>query len=261
MLLNDKSVEAQRRGIFLSIFLLAMIIGCLGAANVLASSITWRLSGPLLLFLGLLTLINAPFDWLSLGLTRALLRRGLERKGWWPLLLALIDAFFAALIVAALSISMVFGVQAFDTLAVLGGGEPILPLKPLFDGIAAHPSAPEYWWVYALLLTTMIPSLINLAIGGASLMRGLPMLPALLLRKLPSDGKTVPSFDRAWIAVVLSLQNMAGVIFGLAAQALIFVVVIVYAMPWLGASLLDMARAIAALNLPMWAWQFFQGIF
>jgi hypothetical protein len=29
-------------------------------------------------------LLNAPFDWASLGLTRALLRRGLELGGWWP---------------------------------------------------------------------------------------------------------------------------------------------------------------------------------
>ena len=39
---------------------------------------TWQITGPLVLFLGLLSLLNAPFDWASLGLTRALLRRGLE---------------------------------------------------------------------------------------------------------------------------------------------------------------------------------------
>ena len=52
----------------------------------------WIFGGPFLLFLGLLTLLNAPFDWASLGLTRALLRRGLELGGWWPYLLALADA-------------------------------------------------------------------------------------------------------------------------------------------------------------------------
>ena len=49
-------------------------------------------------------------------------------------------------------------------------------LDALFDGIATHPTAPEYWWIYALLLSTMIPSLINLVIGGASLSRGVPGL-------------------------------------------------------------------------------------
>ena len=43
-----------------------------------------------------------------------------------------------------------------------GGGKPVLPLDALFNGIAAYPTAPEYWWLYALLLSTMIPSLVNL---------------------------------------------------------------------------------------------------
>jgi hypothetical protein len=163
--------------------------------------ILWDLSGPLLLFLGLLTLLNAPFDWASLGLTRALLRRGLELGGWWPYLLAIADAALAALIVAALALTMVIGVQAFDALAQHGGGDATLPLDALFDGIAVHPTDPKYWWVYALLLTTVLPSMVNLMIGGASLLRGLPGLPQLILRFLPI-GKAVPDFDRTWIALV-----------------------------------------------------------
>ena len=59
---------------------------------------TWQITGPLVLFLGLLSLLNAPFDWASLGLTRALLRRGLELGGWWPYALALVDAGLAAVV-------------------------------------------------------------------------------------------------------------------------------------------------------------------
>jgi len=63
---------------------------------------SWEVVGPFLLFLLLLTLLNAPFDWASLGLTRALLRRGLELGGWWPYVLALVDAALAGIIIAAL---------------------------------------------------------------------------------------------------------------------------------------------------------------
>ena len=98
----------------------------------------------LLLFLGLLSLLNAPFDWASLGLTRALLRRGLEIGAWWPYCLALVDACLTAAIIALLALTMVVGVQAFDALAVHGGGTPVLPLDALFNGIAAQPAAPEY---------------------------------------------------------------------------------------------------------------------
>jgi hypothetical protein len=83
----------------------------------------------------LLKLLNAPFDWASLGLTWALLRRGLELGGWWP-----------------------------------------RRRRALFDGIEAHPAAPEYWWVNALLLSSMIPSFINLAISGMAFTRGIPWL-------------------------------------------------------------------------------------
>ena len=249
---NDLAVQNHRQGIFLLLFLFAAIIVCLGAATLLSHFETWVLIGPLLLFLGLLTLLNAPFDWISLGMTRALLRRGLELGGWWPYLLALADGLVAAAIVAPLSITMVIGVQAFDHLAEFGGGpdKRVLPLASLLDGIAANPWAPEHWWIYALLLSTMIPSLISLMIGGASLFRGIPGLAALLLRVIPADKSAMPMFDRAWLALVLTCQVFAGAFLGMAAQALLAIGVISYILPWLGLGLLDTAREVAAFDLP-----------
>jgi hypothetical protein len=152
---------------------------------------------------GLLTLLNAPFDWASLGLTRALLRRGLELGGWWPYLLALVDACLAA-IIACLALVMVIGVQAFDELAGHDAGKPFLPLAPLFDGIAKTPAAPEYWWAYALLLSSMIPSLVNLAIGGMALTRGIPDKPShhakrfIRIKKIVTGGLNIVAL-RWWI--------------------------------------------------------------
>jgi hypothetical protein len=203
--LSRRAIRDRWEGVFLSLFLPALILACFGAAFSLATVRNWDRVGPILLFFGLLTLLNAPFDWASLGLTRALLRRGLELGGWWPYALALVDAGLAAVIIAALELTMLVGVQAFDALAVHGGGKLVLPLDPLLNGIATHPTAPEYWWIYALLLSTMIPSLVNLVIGGTSLSRGLAGLPSLLLRKIPAQGN-VPKFDRAWIATVLTTQ-------------------------------------------------------
>jgi len=201
-------------------------------------------------------------DWASLGLTRALLRRGLELGGWWPYVLAIVDAILAAGIIALLALAMVSGVQMFDHLAAHSGGvdKQVLPLDQLFGGVAANPGAPEYWWVYALLLSTMIPSLINLMIGGASLLRGVPGLPAVLLRFMP-DGKAVPAFERNWLALVLTCQVFAGALLGIAAQAFLAIGVIFYILPWMGIEfyilpwmgieLLDTARNIAAFDVPM----------
>lgn len=243
-------------GIFLSFIFVAMIFACYSAAIWLSSLQVWQILGPLLLFLGLLTLLNALFDWGSLGLTRALLRRGLELGGWWPYGLALVDAGLAAIIIAVLTLVMVIGVQAFDELAVHGGGTAILPLTTLFAGVAAHPRAPEYWWIYALLLSTMIPSLTNLVIGGTSLLRGAPGLPALLLRFIPAQGNVLKP-DRAWIAAVLTIQVAAGAVLGLAAQGFLVLVIIGHIMPFFGLELLGMARDVAAFNVPMRTGQLF----
>jgi hypothetical protein len=247
--ISDIASKHRREGIFLLLLFPTLIAACLIAANLWAPLRLWELSGPIVLFFGLLPLLNAPFDWASLGLTRALLRRGLELGGWWPYALALADAALAAVIIAALAIVMVVGVQFFDGMAEHGGGAPVLPLDALFNGIVAHPSAPEYWWLYALLLSTMIPSLVNLVIGGASLVRGVPGLPALLLRFMPERGGVL-KWDRTWIAGVLTAQVAIGAALGIAAQAFLALGIIGYVMPWLGLGLLDMARDVAAFNLP-----------
>jgi hypothetical protein len=193
--------------------------------------------------------------------TRALLRRGLERGDWWPYPYAVLDALLATGIIALLALTMVIGVQAFDELAVRSGGEKavVLPLVPLFDGIANNPGAPEYWWAYALLLSTMIPSLVNLAIAGTALWRGIPGLPVLLLRFMPK-GEAVPAFDRAWLALVLTGQIFVGVFLGIAAQAVLAWGLIFHVMPWIGLDLLNMARAVAAFDLPARAGQFFSSV-
>ena len=249
--LNDRASRTGWQGRFQSVFLVVMSLACFAAAGMLADQKSWPVVGPLLLFLGLLTLINAPFDWASLGLTRALLRRGLELGGWWPLLLALLDAVLAGGFVALLTIFMVLNVQAFDTLAVYAGGDSawILPLDALFDGIEAKPWASEYWWIYALLLSTMIPSLVNLGIGGASLFRGMPWLTKLVLHKMP-ERRAPASFDRAWIAWLLTGQIYLGILFGVAAQFFLLYVVIGLILPVFGFDLLDLARETAAAGIP-----------
>jgi hypothetical protein len=247
--LNRVSIKYRWQGVFLSLYFLGLVICCLGAAALLSRSERWEDVGPLLLFLGLLTLINAPFDWASLGFTRALLRRGLELGGWWPYTFAVVDAVFAAGLIAVRAPAMAIGVQIFDRLAEQGGADAVLPLAPIFDGVAANPGAPEYWWAYALLLSTMIPSLVNLMIGGASLLRGVPGVSALLLRFIPA-GKAVPAFDRSWIALVLTVQVFAGAFFGIAAQAFLALGVIFYLLPRLGLGLLDTVRDVVGLDLP-----------
>ena len=98
--------------------------------------------------------------------------------------------------------------------------------------------------------STLIPSLVNLTIGGTSLLRGIPGLPPLLLRFMPA-GKAEPTFDRAWLALVLTVQVFLGALLGIAAQAFLAIGVLFYVLPWMGIELLDTARAVAEFDLPM----------
>ena len=59
------------------------------------------------------------------------------------------------------------------------------------------------------------------------------------------------SYDRTWIAAVLTAQVALGVILGVAVQALLAYGLIFYAMPAVGLGLLDLARGLADLELPM----------
>ena len=254
--LSTLAIRRQRLGAFIAAWFAVIIPICLGVAYLSTPDETWQITRPLVLFLGLLSLLNAPFDWASLGLTRALLRRGLELGRLWPYALALLDACLAAVIIAALALTMVIGVQTFDALAVHGGGSPVLPLNPLFTGIAADPTAPEYWWLDALLLSTMIPSVVNLVIGGTSLVHGFPGVASLLLRYIPERGGVL-KWDRHWIATVLTGQVAVGAALGIAAQVFLVVVIIGHVMPFFGLELLDMARGVADFNLPARVGQLF----
>jgi hypothetical protein len=236
---------------FYLVFLSAMTVAYLAAATLAGLPIFWRGYGAFLLFLGLLTVVRAPFDWISLGLTRALLRRGLELEGWWPYLLALLDACVAAVVVAVLALVTVLGVQTFDELAVHSGGKgsAVLDLDILFNGLAKDPAAPKNWWIYALLLSSMIPSLVNLAIGGMALTRGIPWMGPLLLQWIPAD-RAVPQYKRQLAAIGLTAQVFAGVLLGVAAQVFLLWGVIFHLMPAIGLDLLVMARTIAEYDVP-----------
>ena len=210
--------------------------------------------GPILLFYGLLPAINAPFLWFSVGMTRALLWLGLERKGWWPYFYALIDAAIALVTVVLLVAGMIVGVQVINLMAVQGGGKPLLDVAPLLIAVIGslkhYSFNAEYWWVYTLLFSAMIPSLLNLTIGGFSLVRGIPVLSRRLQAYLP-EGHGVAQHDRNWISLVLSIQAMAGICLGIVSQFILLPWWIFgYVLPGLGFGVLQFAQLVERFNLP-----------
>ena len=74
-------------GVLMLALLAAALVAGFPADNPVPASV-W-------LFLGVLPLVNAGFDWLSYGLTIRLIREGNRRKGLWTAVFWLIDAAFA----------------------------------------------------------------------------------------------------------------------------------------------------------------------
>jgi hypothetical protein len=238
-------------GRLLLLWTLAALLIVIVLSGLIGGFPRWDIAGPILLFLVLLTLVNGPFDWITLGLTRALLRRGLELGGWWPLAFGLIDLFVAAAVMAALSVTVLLSVQMFGHFAMLGGGRPVLDVSQVLGALAdpQRRSAPEFWWLYVMLFSTLIPSVVNVAVGALSILRGFPGLHAWLARRMPV-GKAIPNSERMWMAPALTLQMMLSAMLGIGAVLGLLWMILIWELPFIGQNLISMLQGLAEADLP-----------
>jgi hypothetical protein len=237
---------------------LAATLAAFAGVWLLSRSDYWGFVGALLLLFGVLTLVNAPFDWFAIGLTRALLRRGLAPGGRGPFFYAAVDAIIAPPVIALLAFVTVFAVQTFDDIAVLRAGPSarILPLDDLFDGLKTRPADPEFWWVWLMLFSTLIPSALNLCIAAASLIRGLPFLNAWIVWRMTPG---VRNSDRLLLASVLSGQIVGGFLATGLALYFLGVWFLPTWLPLLGGYVRDFSEALAAYNAPARIMMWFAG--
>lgn len=231
--------------------LISIFISIITLPYFLSAVSQWTFIGAELLFYLLFALINAPIDWLALGFTRALLRKGLVKSGWWPFGFALVDLAVAAVLVAGLAFVLVFAVQFFDDMAALGGGPEarILPLRPLFARLHDTPTAYEVWWVWAMLFSSMIPSFVNLTIAAAAFLRGLPAVHARVLARLEPD-RALGTWDRIELAATLAGQVVIGGMLAIGVFYLAAMVVLPMVLPAFAHLLLTFADGLAEADLP-----------
>jgi hypothetical protein len=166
-----------------------------------------------LLFFALLPLLNAPLDWLSLGVSRGLLgaiasglHGGLRAVAW-----AVADLVLSLVFFVLVSGVTVAGTALANRMAVLGGGEPIVDLGTLLLGIRLAPGSPEYWWIYAMLLTTVVPTLIHLIIAGIAGMLWLGHVPFFETWRHRLAKQVVNDTDaRVWATIYLTAVLVLG---------------------------------------------------
>lgn len=142
-------------------FLLVFVIALFGALTWVVKTLAETFSGEGVLFLGLLPLLNAAADFGSTGLTRYCLRRGVRRSLG---LNAALDALAAAAIFLLLAGSIVAVLhwvrpQEGPSLADLPG------MLADLRGEEAH----RYYWLYACLFSTLLPTALHLCVAAFGL--------------------------------------------------------------------------------------------
>ena len=214
----------QNRVTFFWVYSVLVVMGLAVSPALVGSSANWVTGGPILLFFGVLVFVNAPMDWLTLGFTRALLWRGVERRGLSPFILGLVDIGVALFLLLVQSAVMIFGIQLFNASAMFGVRESIDPaiidaavflnLADLLAGIAnpATRGNPEYWWVYATLFSTLLPSWLHLLMASGCLVRGSTRLNQVIGQELPlgKEGEPLLPHHRSKLAGLLALQRTFG---------------------------------------------------
>ena len=126
----------------------------------------------LLLFWLVLPLVNAPLDWLSLGVTRGLLQavRTGHHGGWFALGWGLLDLLFA--------LAFLFLITAVLVLATALGnvvsGETLVDVAAICHALGDEKGLVNYWWVYFMLLSTLVPTLLHFALAGGAARLWLP---------------------------------------------------------------------------------------
>lgn len=115
----------------------------------------------LMLTLVLLPLFNALFDFVSVGLTRHLLRMGLDQKrAAWR---AVLDGLGGIAIFFALGCALII----FITFVIPADGVPLLDLAQLFANLRSAPG--DYIWLMITLFSTLLPTLVHLSIAALTM--------------------------------------------------------------------------------------------
>ncbi|MEM8553648.1 MAG: hypothetical protein AAGF71_02360 [Pseudomonadota bacterium] len=106
----------------------------------------------LILFLALFPLVNAIFDYLSLGLTRFTLRRSLSSSWHVAIFWYVVDLVFALVAFVVLIIALMLGVHILN----IAAGIPLLDLGQFFADI--DDPAKDMTWAYLMVFSTLLPT-------------------------------------------------------------------------------------------------------
>ena len=176
----------------------------------------------LFLFLAVFPLLNALFDVISYAATLSLTRRGLQSR--LPILYGLADLALACVLFLGLGATLVAAIHGLNLLA----GVPLLDLPALFDGVTSTPGA--YFWLYAMLFSTILPTALHAALSLLGLQGIWPKAPRgrVALWVESADASTLHTFRASlalgvvWTVPLLLLAAIIWALWALSAPAILW---------------------------------------
>lgn len=132
----------------------------------------------ILIFLGLLPLVNSPFDWVSLGVTRSLLYSIVDRVhgGVVAVFWSLFDIVIALLLLLGIISASTVVISVANYLFQQGGHYgPIVDLNVIFSDLRHNPYDSRYVWLYLIFLSTLIPTLVHLILAAWAVVMWIPI--------------------------------------------------------------------------------------
>jgi hypothetical protein len=198
----------------LTIFSLLVIFGLLFwlRSNTPLDSSMIQKSVSVIVFLGLFPLVNAILDFVSYGLTRFCLKRSANNAGFSSLAWSGLDFILALVLLIILSIALCAVIQIVNLLL----GSTMIDLKMMFMDMKR--SSQDYWWLYATLLSTLLPTLLHFTIAAFSF---ITLIPKQCWHKVAelADNSDDDFFNRWFAAFGCSL----GITFSLVAPIALFI--------------------------------------
>ena len=223
----------KRRPVLAYILLIGIAVAGY-AATLIYGDFSNDLARTTILFLGLLTLVNAQFDFLSIAATRHMLRRGLESG---QLRHGVGDAAIGGIVFVLLC----FTATAVAVLANRLSGDTLIDLAAVFRAPQDH------LWLFAAFLTTLLPTFLHgvLAVFSIALTAPVPICRwcAEKIRAHHEDGASLADIRLAHISIALT----AGVATMLCALVARLLWIAVQDIGHLGTFLLDACEGLARM--------------
>ncbi|MFN7055009.1 hypothetical protein [Hyphomonas sp.] len=136
-----------------------------------------------------------------------MMRSGQSIGGWSPIIFAVIDVLIATMLLFAMLLASLAYVQVLNAEALKTGAPLPFDVDSLLDLMREEPASPALWWVYVTVFSTFLPSMVNLILGGLSILRGLPGLGRFAAHHFfPEDPRNLTGVKRFGGSLLLTGQ-------------------------------------------------------